>query len=167
MFPPQNKPISIIIIPVFSKSSKALNSILKMKQKNRTQTSQNAAVVHKKQKLQTCLKGTKMSTCVGTMVKKPAKLLESILAGVKAQKNSFCLSGSSFHLLENSHKLYRGFHQAMKAKRTRFISFIKLFSLLTKKMTIYEACMYIFFHETVTWRQPTILLTSFLCFIAL
>ena len=27
----------------------------------------------------------------------------------------------------------------MKARRTRFISFIKLFSLLTKRKTIYEA----------------------------
>ena len=45
-----------------------------------------------------------------------------------------------FHLLENSHKLCRGFHQAMEARTTCFISFIKLlFSLLTKRKTIYKA----------------------------
>ena len=43
------------------------------------------------------------------------------------------------HLLENSHKLCRGVQQAMEA-RTCFISFIKLlFSLLTKRKTVYEA----------------------------
>ena len=47
-----------------------------------------------------------------------------------------------FHLLENSQKLCRGFHQAMKARRTCFISFIKLFSVSTKRKTIYEARMY-------------------------
>ena len=45
-----------------------------------------------------------------------------------------------FHLLENSHKLCRGFQQAMEARTKGFISFIKLlFSLLTKRKTIYEA----------------------------
>ena len=45
-----------------------------------------------------------------------------------------------FHLLENSHKLCRGFKQAMEARTTCFISFIKLlFSSLTKRKTIYEA----------------------------
>ena len=45
-----------------------------------------------------------------------------------------------FHLLENSHKLCGGFQQAMEARTTCFISFIKLlFSLLTKRKTIYEA----------------------------
>ena len=44
-----------------------------------------------------------------------------------------------FHLLENSHKHCQGFQQAMEARRTCFISFIKLiFSLLTKRKTIYE-----------------------------
>ena len=45
-----------------------------------------------------------------------------------------------FHLLENSHKLCLGFHQVMEARRTCFISFIKLlFSVLTKRKTILEA----------------------------
>ena len=45
-----------------------------------------------------------------------------------------------FHLLENSHKLCRGFQHAMEARTTCFISFIKLlFSLLTKKKMVYEA----------------------------
>ena len=44
-----------------------------------------------------------------------------------------------FHLLENSHKLCRRFQQAMKARTTCFVSFIKLFSLLTKRKTVYEA----------------------------
>ena len=44
-----------------------------------------------------------------------------------------------FHLFENSHKLCRGFQQAMEARTICFISFIKLFSLLTKRKTIYEA----------------------------
>ena len=70
-----------------------------------------------------------------------------------------------FHLLENSHKHCRGFHQAMKAWITCFISFIKLlFAVLTKRKTIYEARMYLyFFHETVTFPnleiEPTILTT--------
>ena len=44
-----------------------------------------------------------------------------------------------FHLLDNSHKLCRGLQQAMEARTTCFISFIKLFSLLTKRKKIYEA----------------------------
>ena len=45
-----------------------------------------------------------------------------------------------FHLLENSQKLCRGFRQAMEARITCFISFIKLlFSLLIKRKTIYKA----------------------------
>ena len=44
-----------------------------------------------------------------------------------------------FHLLENSHKLCRGFQEAMEARTTCFISFIKLFSLLTKRKTVCEA----------------------------
>ena len=44
-----------------------------------------------------------------------------------------------FHLLENSHKLCRGFQQAMEARTACFIYFIKLlFSVLTKRKTIYE-----------------------------
>ena len=43
-----------------------------------------------------------------------------------------------FHLLKNSHKLCRGFQQTMEAQTTCFISFIKLFSLLSKRKTIYE-----------------------------
>ena len=47
----------------------------------------------------------------------------------------------SFHLLENSHKLCRRFQQAMEAWKTCFDSFIKLlFSLLTKRKTVREAC---------------------------
>ena len=39
-----------------------------------------------------------------------------------------------FHMLENSHKLCQGSHQAVKARLTCFISFIKLlFSVLTKQ----------------------------------
>ena len=46
-----------------------------------------------------------------------------------------------FHLLDNSYKLCRGFQQAMEALILCFISFIKsLFSVLTKRKTIYEAC---------------------------
>ena len=37
---------------------------------------------------------------------------------------------------KNSHKLCRVFHQAIKARRACFISFIKLFSILTKRKTI-------------------------------
>ena len=47
-----------------------------------------------------------------------------------------------FHLLENFHKLCRGFYQAMKARTTCFISFIKLlFFILTKRKTTYEVRM--------------------------
>ena len=45
----------------------------------------------------------------------------------------------SFHLLDNSHKLGQGFQQAMEARKTCFISFMKLFSVLTKRKMIYEA----------------------------
>ena len=47
------------------------------------------------------------------------------------------------NILDNSVKLFRGFYQAMKARITCFISFIELlFFVLTKRKTIYEACMY-------------------------
>ena len=36
-------------------------------------------------------------------------------------------AGEGFHLIENSHKLYRGFQQDMKARKTCFISFVTLF----------------------------------------
>ena len=56
-----------------------------------------------------------------------------------------------FHLFENSHKFCRGFHQAMKAQRTCFITFIKLFSVLTKKKTSIQSpnVYFNFFNETV------------------
>ena len=45
-----------------------------------------------------------------------------------------------FRLLENSHKLCRGFQQAMEARTTCCISFIKLlFSVLKKRKMAYEA----------------------------
>ena len=80
-----------------------------------------------------------------------------------------------FQLLENSHKLCRGFHQAMKERITCFISLIKLlFFALTKRKTIYEARIYVyfnFFHETVNSHnletEKAILLTSFLCLLTL
>ena len=37
------------------------------------------------------------------------------------------LTQSVVNMRENSHKPYRGFHQAMNAQRTCFTSFIKLF----------------------------------------
>ena len=57
----------------------------------------------------------------------------------------------SFHMLENSHKVGRGVHQAIKAWRKCIISFIKLLvSDLTKRKTIYEArfVYFYFFHGT-------------------
>ena len=52
-------------------------------------------------------------------------------------------SSEGFHLLENSPKLCRGFHEAMKARRTCFISFIKLLIFeLTERMTLYEVRLY-------------------------
>ena len=56
-----------------------------------------------------------------------------------------------FHLLENSHKLCRGFQQAMEELITCFISFIKLLFSFLKTKTIYKATIYFnFFHEIVT-----------------
>ena len=56
-----------------------------------------------------------------------------------------------FHLLENSHKLCRGFHHVMKARRTCFISFIKLlFSDLTKRKTI-RICTCIYCSYILSW----------------
>ena len=40
-----------------------------------------------------------------------------------------------FHLLENSYKLCQGFHQAMKARRTCFISFLKLSFSVQRRYT--------------------------------
>ena len=75
-----------------------------------------------------------------------------------------------FHLLKNSHKLCQGFHQAMMALITCFISFIKLYSISTKRKTLYEARMYTF-HETVNSHnletETAMLRTSVLCFIVL
>ena len=63
-----------------------------------------------------------------------------------------------FHLLENSHKLCRGFQQAMEARKTCFIPFIKLlFSVLIKrKMEIRSVYVYrliSFMLILTTWRQ--------------
>ena len=79
--------------------------------------------------------------------------------------------------LKNSHKLCRGFCQAIKARRTCFISFIKLlFSFLTKskiKTMIYtkSVCVYFnFFHERVNFHnleKANYVAKSFLCFIVL
>ena len=44
------------------------------------------------------------------------------------------------HLLENFHKLCRGFQQAMEAWSTCFFNTWLLFSLLTKRKRIYEVC---------------------------
>ena len=69
-----------------------------------------------------------------------------------------------FHLLENSHKLCRGFQKVMET-RTCSISFIKLlFSVLTKRKTIHEVPT-VTSHNLET--EPTIMLTPFSCFIAL
>ena len=65
--PTQNKRISMIVNLVFSKPQ--LNSVLK---------SQSAAMVHKKPKLQTCLKVAKFKIS-GRVIEKPAKSLECIL----------------------------------------------------------------------------------------
>ena len=77
-----------------------------------------------------------------------------------------------FHLLENSHKLCGGFHQAMKAWITCFISSRKLsFSVLIKRKTVIQcvSVYFKFFHETVNSHnletESTILLTSFSCYI--
>ena len=52
-----------------------------------------------------------------------------------------------FHLIANSHKLCRGFHQDMKARRTCLDSFIELFSVLRKRKRV---CIYFnVFCETV------------------
>ena len=73
--------------------------------------------------------------------------------------------------LENSRKLCRGFHQAIKARRTCFISFtILLLSVLTKRKTIYKEHMYtLLFLRNVSSHNldTTILLTSLSCFIVL
>ena len=71
-----------------------------------------------------------------------------------------------FHLLENSHKVCRGFQQAMDARTTCFISFIKLFLLLRKRKTIYEVRT-VNSHNSETVKPHCLLLTSFSCFIAL
>ena len=62
---------------------------------------------------------------------------------MKIEANVLENSRADHFLLEKSHKRFGGFHKAMKARRTYFISFIKfLFSALTKSKTIYEARIY-------------------------
>ena len=57
----------MIVNPLFNKSSKGLNPIFKNEQKNWLQT---AAILHKKPKLQTFLKGTKYWMFVKAMSQK-------------------------------------------------------------------------------------------------
>ena len=67
------------------------------------------------------------------------------------------------HLLENSHKLCRGFQQAMKARTTCFISFIKLlFSVFTKRKTIYEATVRESNHNIIISIVKSILLNLYI-----
>ena len=72
--------------------------------------------------------------CLHNLVKTEANEEEFESRSVKTRD-----AVEGFHLLENSDKLCRGFHQAMKARKTCFIPFIKLlFLLLTKRKTVYE-----------------------------
>ena len=50
-----------------------------------------------------------------------------------------------FHLLENSHKFCRGFQQAMEARRTSFISFIKNIFRVNKDKS--EALTFFFYQN--------------------
>ena len=60
-----------------------------------------------------------------------------------------------FYLFKNCHKLCRGFHQAMKARRISFVHFIELFEIIIfrlnkEKDDIRSSHLYFnFFHETV------------------
>ena len=65
-------------------------------------------------------------------------------------------SVEGFHLLENSHKYCRGFHQAMKAQRQCSIFFnkIMIFRLKKEKNDIRSAYAFFkFLHETVNSRN--------------
>ena len=68
-------------------------------------------------------------------------------------------AGEGFHLLENSHKLCQGFHQARKAQRTCLynyiiISFIKLlFFNLTKGKTIYMYELHHFMYNFISFMK--------------
>ena len=74
------------------------------------------------------LRNKTYSPCLHSLVKTKASIWENLRADQWKPKNS--------------HKHCRSFHQVMKGRRTRFISFITLlFSDLTKRKTIYEAHM--------------------------
>ena len=83
------------------------------------------------------LRNKKSSPSLLSLVKTKATIWENSRKDQRKLKDAV----KDFHLLGNSGKLFRGFSQAMKAWRTCFISFIKLFCLLRKK-TIYEARMH-------------------------
>ena len=78
------------------------------------------------------------STCFHSLVKTEANVWENLRAD---------------HLLENSHKHCRGFHQVMKARRTCFFIFYKIiiFCLNKEKDVIGSPYVYFlnFFNETV------------------
>ena len=57
------------------------------------------------------LNGENLNECLGEILVRSVKTQDAV---------------EGFHLLENSHKLCRGFHEAVKAWRTCFISFINL-----------------------------------------
>ena len=88
------------------------------------------------------------SPCLHSVVKTEANVWENPKKPDRIIENPRRMV-EGFHLLENSHKLCRG-----KARRTCFIYFIKLlFSVLTKKKTIYEIRIHVyfnFFHKTVS-----------------
>ena len=80
---PHCKPFSIIVYPVFSKSYKGYNSILK-NQTEKPKKRQSAAILHKKSILQTCWKGVKVSLLFGAIGRKARQI-----TWVKVLKNLF------------------------------------------------------------------------------
>ena len=83
--------------------------------------------------------------------------------GIREQINENPRRSREFHLLENSHKLCRGFQQVIKAQKTCFIFLWKTIC----KARMYSYISFMKLYILITWRQPVILLTSFSYFIAL
>ena len=87
------------------------------------------------------------SLCLHSLVKTEANVWE----------NSRADQWSQFHLLENSHKLCRGFHQAMKAQRTCFISCWPFKTHVLSKLFYIKCCENTFVDQSKRTKYPNYL----------
>ena len=79
--------------------------------------------------LKQCLRNKTCLPCLHSLVKTEANVWENSRADQCKTRDAV----EGFHLLKNSHKLCRGFHQAIKARRTYLIYFLIFFFCLNKE----------------------------------